>query len=164
MKSQASVCLLISAPSLGVYYSQQLTLSVSLSIRLSQKNFKLILLLFCFSIESSHFWPSVLHDPLYKTLFIDFWFRPPNTQNLLRKIFTKSPISRLVWQIDHRFLGLPEGFWGRPIQWDHAKCCGADPCCHGNEIWARRGDPVADRLVCLSVCPISYAVEYMRSV
>jgi len=23
-----------------------------------------------------------------------------------------------------------------PIQWNHAKCCGADPCCHGNEIWA----------------------------
>jgi len=22
-----------------------------------------------------------------------------------------------------------------------------DPCCHGNEIWARRGDPVAYRLV-----------------
>jgi len=25
----------------------------------------------------------------------------------------------------------------------------ADPCCHGNEIWARRGDPVAYRLVLL---------------
>ena len=25
--------------------------------------------------------------------------------------------------------------------------CGADPCCHGNELWARRGDPVAYRLV-----------------
>jgi len=25
----------------------------------------------------------------------------------------------------------------------------ADPCCHGNEIWAKRGDPVAYRLVLL---------------
>jgi len=25
--------------------------------------------------------------------------------------------------------------------------CGADPCCHGNDIWARRGDLVAYRLV-----------------
>jgi len=29
------------------------------------------------------FWPSVLHDPLCKTLIFDFWFRPPNAQNLL---------------------------------------------------------------------------------
>jgi len=157
-------------------------------------------------MESSHFWPSVLHDPLYKTFF-SFWFRlpdlmkqkkkqrksnpailcpkfttqnlakkfspwnraifwpsfsiwhstkrcsyildlgPPDAQNLLPKICTKSPISRLVWHIDWRCFGLPGGFRGWPIQWNHAKCCGADPCCHGNEIWARRGHPVAYRLV-----------------
>jgi len=38
------------------------------------------------------------------------------------------------------------------IQWNHAKCCGADPFCHGNDIWARRGDLVAYRFVCMSVC------------
>ena len=43
--------------------------------------------------------------------------------------------------------GLPRRFWGWPIQWNHAKCCGADPCCHGNEIWARHRDPVAYRFV-----------------
>jgi len=62
-------------------------------------------------MESSHFGPSVLHDPIYKTLFFDFSFRPPNAQNLLPKIGTKSPISRLVWQIDRRCLGL-QGFFG----------------------------------------------------
>ena len=92
------------------------------------------------------FWASVLHDPLYKTLFFDFWFRPPNAQNRLPKICTKLPINRLVWQIDRRCLGLPGGFRGWPIQWNHAKC-GADPCCHGNVIWARCGDLVAYRLV-----------------
>ena len=87
-------------------------------------------------MESSHFWPSVLHVALYKTVFLDFWFRPPNAQNLLPKICncTKSPISRLVWHMDRRCLGLPGGIQGWSIQWEHAKCCGADPCCHGNEI------------------------------
>ena len=90
-------------------------------------------------MESSHFWPSVLHDPLYKTLFLHFWFRPPNAQSLLPKICTKLPITRLVWQIDRRCLGPPGGFRGWSIQWNRAKCCGADPCCHGNEIWACNG-------------------------
>jgi len=94
------------------------------------------------------FGPPVLHDPIYKTLFLDFWFSPPNAQNLLPKICTKSPIIRLLWQIDRRCLGLPRGFWGWPIQRNHANCSEADPCCHGNEIWARRGDLVAYRLVC----------------
>jgi len=99
------------------------------------------------SMESNHFWPSFLHVPLYKTFFFDFWCSPPNPQNLLPKIWTKLPISRFVWQIDWRCFGLPGGFRGWPIQWNHAKCCGADPCCHGNKIWARRRDPVTYRLV-----------------
>ena len=35
------------------------------------------------------FRPSVLHMALYKTLFLDFWSRPPNTENLLPKIWHK---------------------------------------------------------------------------
>jgi len=58
----------------------------------------------------------------------------------------------LVWQADRRCLHPAGGFWGWPIQWNHAKCCGADPCCHVNDIWHKRGHPVAYRLfVCLSV-------------
>ena len=90
------------------------------------------------------------------------WFRPHNDQNLLPKICTctKSPyISRLVWQIDRRCFDLRGGFRGWPMQWNHAKCCGADPCCHGNEIWARRGDPVAYRLVHTYSC--TYVHEYV---
>jgi len=71
---------------------------------------------------------------------------------LTPKICTKSPITRLVWQIGRRCLGLPRGFRGWPIQWNHTKCCGADRCCHGNEIWARRGDPFAYRLVLFFFC------------
>ena len=97
--------------------------------------------LFCFSMESSHFWPSFLHVVLYKTLFFGFWFRPPNSQNLLPKIWQKISITRLVWHIDRRCLGLLGGFWGC------TKCCGTDPCCHGNEIWPRRGDLNAYRHV-----------------
>jgi len=54
-----------STPSLGVYYF------LSLTVCLSRCSFKL-LLLFCFSMESSHFWPPVLHVALYKTVFFGF--------------------------------------------------------------------------------------------
>ena len=37
-------------------------------------------------------------------------------KTLFPKICTKSPISRLLWQIDRRCLGLPWGFRGWPIQ------------------------------------------------
>jgi len=138
--------LLISAPSLGVCHFLSLTLYVCSSVRLSvcHKHF------FFFFVSKWNWafsWPSVLHDKNYKTLFFDFWCRPTSTQNLFPKICTKSPINRLVWQIDRRCLCLLGGFRGWPIQWRHAKCCGADPCCHGNEIWARHRDPVAYRLV-----------------
>jgi len=110
------------SPRLGYIARVYYFLSLTLSVCLSQTNFKLILL-FCFWMESSHFLPPVLHVALYKT-FLDFWFRPPNAQNLRPKIWTKSPISRLVWQIDRRYLGLLGGFRRWPIQWNHAKCCG----------------------------------------
>jgi len=106
-----------------------------------------LLLLFVCRWNLAIFWPSVLNVALYKTLFLDFWFRPHTAQNLLPKICTKSPITRLVWQIDRICLHLPGGIRRWPIQRNHAKCCGADRCCHGNDIWARRGDLVAYRLV-----------------
>ena len=137
----------ISVPILGVCYCQQLTLSVGLSCCLSVCHAPSNCFFFVSRWNRAIFWPSVLHVALYKSLFLDFWFRPPNAQNLLPKICIKSPISQLVWQIDQRCLGLPGCFGGWPIQWNHAKCCGANPCCHGNEIWARYGDPVAYRLV-----------------
>jgi len=87
-----------------------------------------------------------------------FLFRPPDAHNLLPKICTKSPISRLVWQIDRRCLGLLGGFRGWPIQWNHAKCCWANPCCHGNEICARCRDLVAYRLVITYVSVIPSAI------
>jgi len=107
---------------------------------------------FFFQWNPAIFWPSVLHVALYKTLFFDFWFRPPNAQNLLPKI------AQSVWQIDRRCLSLPGGFRGWPIQCNHAICCGADPCCHGNEIWTRRGDPVAYRLVSCSQSVLSVKI------
>ena len=75
--------LLISAPSLGVYYfCRWLCLSVCLSQTL-------LLLFFVSPWNRAISWPSVLHDKNYKTLFFDFWFRPPSAQNLLPKICTK---------------------------------------------------------------------------
>jgi len=66
---------------------------------------------------------------------------------------TKSPITRLVQKIKRRSLHLLGGFRGWPIQWNHTKCYGADPCCcHGTEIMANLGYfctklPIS-RLVC----------------
>ena len=133
------LCLLISAPSLGVYYFLPLTLSVCHG-QTSNRFF-----FFVSGIEP--FLPSVFHDPLYKTLFFDFWFRPLTHKMYSPKFGKKSPITRLVWQIDRRCLGLLWGFRGWPIQWNDTKRCGADPCCHGNAIWPRRGDLNAYRLV-----------------
>jgi len=45
------------------------------------------------------------------------------------------------------------GFWRWPIQWTHAKCCGADPCCHGNEIWAK----IAYKSACMADRPQMFA-------
>jgi len=63
--------LLISAPSLGVYYCQQLTLS--LSVRMSVCHTPSNCFFFFVSRwNRAIFWPSVLHVALYKTLFFDF--------------------------------------------------------------------------------------------
>ena len=140
---------LICAPSLGVYYFLSLTLSVHLSVCLLATN---IASSFSFLDGIEPFFVHQFSMTKTTKLFFDFWFRPHNAQNLLPKICTKSPITWLVWQTDCRCLHLPGGFRGRPIQWNHTKCCGADPCCHGNEIWARRRDAVAYRLVELSAC------------
>jgi len=76
---------------------------------------------------------------LQNCIFFDFWFRPPNAQHLLPKICncTKSPISRLVWHIDRRRLGLLGGFSGMADSMEAYKLSWAEPCCHGNEIWAK---------------------------
>jgi len=58
--------LLISASSLRVYYCQQLTLSVRLSCSLKS------ILLFCFSMESSHFW--VVSSPCGTVQIVDLRF------------------------------------------------------------------------------------------
>jgi len=76
------------------------------------------------------FWPPVLHVALYKTLFLDFWFSPPNAQNLLPKICTKSKIAHKSACMADRpemfvstrvFSGMADSMepckmlWGRPL-------------------------------------------------
>jgi len=51
---------------------------------------------------------------------------------------TKSPKTSLVRQIEGRCLYVLGDFRGWSIQLNH-KCCGVDPCCHGNEILANFG-------------------------
>ena len=144
---------LISAPSLGIYYCQQLTLSVCpdvpLSVRLSRTHAPSN----CFFFFVSRWNRAILAvsspcAPLQNCIFFDFWFRPPKAQNLLPKISTKSPVSRLVWMADRpEMFGPIRGFSEMADSMEPCKMLWADPCCHDNEIWARRGDPVAYRLV-----------------
>jgi len=76
---------------------------------------------------------SMWHSTKRCSSIFDLGSRTPKIYS--SKFGTKLPISRLLWQIDRRCLGLLGGFRGWPIQWNHTKCCGADACCHGNGIW-----------------------------
>jgi len=139
------------------------------------------------------FWSSFLHVALYKALFFNFWFRPPNSQNLLPNIWQKISYNSACMTDRPRCLGLlgvfRDGRFNGSIQnvvgwpllpWQRnfgkfgllfhkvaykSSCMpdtpymfgptrGADPCCHGNEIWARSGDINAYRLVVLMFCPV----------
>jgi len=61
--------ILISVPSLRVYYCQQLTLSVCLAICHKTSN---CFFFFVSRWNQAIFWPPFLHEPLYKTFFFDF--------------------------------------------------------------------------------------------
>ena len=107
-----SLDLLISTPttpSLGVLlFFLSLTLSVCPSVCLSQT----LLLLFCFSMESSQF----LGHQFYMTKTTKrcssiFDLGPLMPKIYCPRICTKSSISWLVWQIDWRCLGLLGGLW-----------------------------------------------------
>jgi len=50
--------------------------------------------------------------------------------------------------------GPTRGFSGMADSMEPCKCCGAEPYCHDNEISARRGHPVAYRLVFVTFCLI----------
>ena len=85
------------------------------------------------------FWPLVLRNPLYKTLFFDFWFRPPNPQHWLPKIYPKIAYNSACMADRPEMFAPNRGFSGWPIEWNHTKCCRADLCCHGNENLANLG-------------------------
>ena len=149
-----NICsMLISTPSLGVYYFLSLTLSICPSVCLSVCLSQTLLLLFLFlnGIE-----PFLGHQfymtKTTKSCSSIFDLGPLTPKIDSPKFDQKSPITRLVWQIDRRWLRLIRGFRGWPIQWNHVQCCEADPCCYDNNIWANLGyfstkSPMS-RLVC----------------
>jgi len=127
---------LISAPRLGVYYfCRWLCLSVRVYVCHPPSNRFFLFVLFLDGIEPLFGLQYSIHVVLYKTAFFDFWFRPPNSQNLLPKIWHKIAYRSACMEDRPEMFGPTGGFRGWPIQWNHTKCCGADPWCHGNEIW-----------------------------
>jgi len=85
------------------------------------------------------FWPLVLREPSTKHCSSIFDLGPLTPKIDSAKFCQKSPITRLVWQIDQICLRLIGGFRGWPIEWNHTKCDRADPRCHGNEKLANLG-------------------------
>jgi len=79
--------------------------------------------LFVFRWNRAIFWQLVLRDPLYKTLFLDFWFSPPNPQNWLPKIWTKIAYNSASMADRPEMFAPTRGFtmlWGRPLLlWQH---------------------------------------------
>ena len=74
------------------------------------------------------FCPLILRDPLYKTLFFNFGFRPPNPQNWLPKIWPKIDYNSAcmanrpeMFARNRGFSGMAdwmepyEMLWGRPL-------------------------------------------------
>ena len=125
-----------SAPSIGLYYFLSLTLSVCMYVCLSRSFKSILLFLFLDGIEP---FLGRQFSMWHSTKRCSSILGPVTSKIYSPKFGTKSPVGRLVWQIDRRCLGLLGGFRGWPIQWNHTKCCGADPCCHGNEILANLG-------------------------
>ena len=83
---------------------------------------------FVFRWNRAIFWPLVLRDPIYKTLFFDFWFRPPNPQNWLPKIGPKIAYNSdcmadrpEMFAPNRGFSGMADSMepwtmlWGRPL-------------------------------------------------
>jgi len=93
------------------------------------------------------FWLSVLHVALYKTFSSIFdlgpipKFTPQNSH--LHKIAYKSAC--MADRPD--MFGPTRGFSGMADSMEPCKMLWSDPCCHGNDIWARCGDLVAYQLV-----------------
>ena len=133
------IFLLISAPSLGVYYCQQFTLSVCHKLQIASS------FLFLDGVEP-FFGFQFSVTPSTKCSYI-FDLCPP-TPTICSPKFAQNRLYKSACMADRpEMFGPTRGFSGWPITLNLAKCCGADPCCHGNEIWVRRGDPVAYRLV-----------------
>ena len=74
--------------------------------------------------ESIHFWPSVVHVALYKTLFLDFLFRLPNAQNLLTKIGKKIAYKPACMSDRPEMFGPTGGFWGMADSMEPCKIVG----------------------------------------
>jgi len=136
--------LLISAPSLGVFYFLSLTLSVYASVGLS------VCLSVILQIDSSFF----ILDGI-KPFFghhLSMWHSTKRCSSIfdlgplmLKMYFPKLLAITLHYHVATR--GRALGTADLPGESRQSTELRADPCCHGNEIWVRRGGPVTYWLV-----------------
>ena len=145
----ADMSLLLSAPSLGVYYCQQLSVSVCPSVRISVCHASSNCFFFFFVSR----WNLLIFGRQFSTclstkLFFRFFIKAPKSPK-----FTPQYLHKIAYKLAcvadrPEMFGPTRGFSGMADSVEPCKMLWADPCCHGNEIWAWRGDPVAYRLVC----------------
>ena len=136
--------LLISAPRLEVYYFLLLTVCVSVCLSVCHKH--------CFFFFVSRWnralsWPLVLHDKNYKTLLFGFWLRPPNAQNLLPKIMHKIAYNSACTADRLEMFAHTRGFSTMANSMESCKMLWGRPLLPWQRNFARRGDPVAYRLI-----------------
>ena len=126
LESARLLILLISAPirSLLFFVVDSVCMYVCLSVC-----HKLQVASFCFSTESSHF-------------FGRQFFMTPSTKRC-SSIFDLGPLTPKNFSANYLWHVCDDSRGNLCTQ---RLACGADLCCYGNEIWARRGDPVAYRL------------------
>ena len=106
------------------------------------------------------FWPSFLHDPLYKTLFFDFQFRPPNAQNLLPKIacYNATLPHRHPWSRTRQFSSSAPACRKMVIHWTSGLTVVAMATKFGLGVG---GDPVAYQLVNQLISVASVILYYI---
>jgi len=86
-----------------------------------------------------------------KTLFLDFDLGAV-TPKIYSPKFAQIAYNSACMADRPEMFGPTTGFSGMADSMEPCKMLWADPCWHDNEIWARRGDLVAYRLVCLFDC------------
>ena len=129
-----------------MYYCQQLTLSVCLFVchKLQIASFLFLDGIVPFFCRQFSMTPSTKR-------FSSIFDLGPLTPKIYSPFFHKIAYKSACMADRPEMFGPTRGFSGMADSMEPCKMLWADSCCHGNEIWDRREDPVAYRLVIIII-------------